>query len=270
MNYDEYEHLLFERPSDGVLLITINRPEQYNAMNERLHIEAGRVWLDVAADDETRVAVVTGTGKAFCAGGEFEMVERQFGSFERSAEALQEATDIVYNMINCPKTIISAINGPAVGAGLAVALMADISIISSEAKLTDGHVKLGVAAGDHAAIVWPLLCGMAKARYYLLTGELIDGVEAERIGLVSKCVAPAEVVPTAIGIAERLAAGSQFAQRWTKRTLNHWIRDAGPIFDASLAYEILGFFGADAVEGLGAVRDRRQPRFPSAQAPTAR
>ena len=178
---------------------------------------------------------------------------------------MKEAADIVYNITNCDKPIISAINGTAVGAGLAVALMADISIIADNARLTDGHLRLGVGAGDHAAIIWPLLCGLAKAKYYLLTADFIDGKEAERIGLVSLCVPPEQLMPKAMEVATKLATGSQLAVRWTKRALNNWIRQAGPIFDHSLALEMLGFFTDDAAEGVRALQARRAPQFPSAR-----
>lgn len=263
MRTEDYQHLNFTRPRDGVLQITINRPERMNAANEQLHRELGGVWLDVARDKETRVAVVTGEGKAFSAGGDMEMIERQIGSFPAITHAMSEAANIVKNIIECPKPVISAINGVAVGAGLAVALMADISVIAEDARLTDGHLRLGVGAGDHAAIIWPLLCGMAKAKYYLLTADFIDGKEAERIGLVSKCVPTSEVLETALTTAQKLADGPQHAIQWTKRSLNHWLRQAEPIFDASLALEMLNFFDEDVKEGLAALREKRQPRFPS-------
>src|SRR3954471_24251592 len=222
MDYAEYQHLLFERRDAGVLLITINRPDRYNATDARLHWELSRVWLDVDADADTRIAVITGAGKAFSAGGDLEMIHDQAGDFAKVAGEMKEAGDIVYNITGCQKPVISAINGVAVGAGLAVALMADISIIAADARLTDGHLRLGVAAGDHAAIIWPLLCGMAKAKYYLLTAEFIDGREAERIGLVSLCRPAAEVVPTALEVAGKLSRSPQYALRWTKRSLNNW------------------------------------------------
>lgn len=264
MNYDQYEYLTFARPSDGVLLVTINRPDRLNATNKRLHWELGQVWLDVDTDDETRVAVITGAGKAFSAGGDLDMVIDQIKDFKQIAAISKEAADLVYNIVNCQKVIISAINGVAVGAGLAAALMADISVIAEDARLTDGHLRLGVGAGDHAAIIWPILCGMAKAKYYLLTAEFIDGKEAERIGLVSMCKPVDEVLPTALGVAEKLAAGPQHALRWTKRSLNHWIRNAAPIFEASLAYEMLNFFDDDVLEGVNAIKEKRAPVFPSA------
>ena len=263
-DYSQYQHLLFERKANGVLFITINRPDVYNATDARLHWELSRVWLDIGDDPDTRVAVITGAGRAFSAGGDLDMIETYNNNLHIISGVMKEAADIVYNITNLDKPVVSAINGVAVGAGLAVALLADISIISESARLTDGHLRLGVAAGDHAAIIWPLLCGMAKAKYYLLTADFIDGKEAERIGLVSLCVPHDEVVPKALEVANRLATGSQLAIRWTKRALNNWLRTAGPIFEHSLALEMLGFFSDDVPEGLRAVREKRTPNFPSA------
>ena len=187
VDYQSYQHLLVEK-KDGIALLTMNRPEVLNATNFKLHNELSRIWLDLGQDPEVRVAVITGTGNAFSAGGDFEMIEQAIGNPDVIANTMQEASDIVHNIINLDKPVISAINGVAVGAGLAVALLADISIASENARITDGHVRLGVAAGDHAAAIWPLLCGMAKAKYYLLTCDFLDGKEAERIGLVSMAV----------------------------------------------------------------------------------
>ena len=262
MDYREYQHLMFERRGDGILLITINRPDVLNATNNRLHWELSHVWLDIAEDADTNVVVVTGAGRAFSAGGDLDMIEAMAGSASNIAQAWREAGDIVYHMINLDKPIISAINGVAVGAGLAVALMADISIASEAMRITDGHLRLGVAAGDHAVIIWPLLCGMAKAKYYLLTADFIDGREAERIGLVSLCVPAHQLMDKAMEVAHKLASGPQQALRFTKRSLNNWLRAAGPSFDASLAMEMLGFFSADVREGAAAVREKRPPRFP--------
>lgn len=264
-DYSSYEHLLFERKENGILLITINRPEVLNATNDRLHWELTQVWRDVHEDSETRVAVITGAGKAFSAGGDLDGIAKRGKDLAAIAKIMKEAGDIVYNIINCDKPIISAINGVAVGAGLAVALMADISIIAENARFTDGHVRLGVAAGDHAAIIWPMLCGMAKAKYYLLTADFIDGKEAERIGLVSLCTPDGEVLDKAMEVANKLATGPQFAIRFTKRSLNNWIRQAGPIFDYSLALEMMNFFGDDVAEGVKAIREKRPPVFPSTQ-----
>ena len=265
MDYADYQHLLFDRRPNGVVLITINRPEVMNATNARLHWELTQVWLTIDADPAARVALVTGAGRAFSAGGDISLVEEMTTNREAVARTLREAADLVYNMINLDKPVISAINGVAVGAGLVVALLADVSIIAETARFTDGHTRLGVAAGDHAAIIWPLLCGMAKAKYYLLTSDFIDGREAERIGLVSRCVPADKVMETALGVAEALAGGSQHAIRFTKRALNNWLRQAGPIFDQSLALEMLCFGFEDVKEGARAIREKRAPSFPSAR-----
>src|SRR2546426_7105869 len=265
MDYRDYQHLRFERRERGVVLVTINRPEVLNATNDRLHWELTQVWLTLDADETARVAVVTGAGRAFSAGGDLDMVEANSRDPRRLARTIKEASDIVYKMINTDKPIVSAINGVAVGAGLVVALLADISIMSESARITDGHTRLGVVAGDHAAIIWPLLCGMAKAKYYLLTSDFIDGKEAERIGLVSLAVPADQLMPKALEVADKLAQGSQMAIRWTKRSLNNWLRMAGPIFDNSMALELLTFMGEDVREGLQAIREKRPAKFPSAQ-----
>jgi enoyl-CoA hydratase len=262
MKYDEYQFLLFERHSDGILLITINRPDVLNATNSRLHWELSRVWKDVDEDDETNVVIVTGKGRAFSAGGDLDMIDAMKGNHANISQAWKEAGDIVYNMIDCSKPIISAINSVAVGAGLAVAFMADISIAAENMRITDGHLRLGVAAGDHAVIIWPLLCGMAKAKYYLITADFIDGKEAERIGLVSMCVPSDQLMDKAFEVARKIAHGPQQAARFTKRALNNWLKMFGPAFDASLAMEMLGFFSADLAEGVSALKEKRQPVFP--------
>jgi len=265
VNPEDYEQLSFTRRDHGVLLITIDRPEKYNAADEGMHAELARVWVDVDADPDVRVAVITGAGRAFSAGGDLAMVERMAGDYDRVQHMLKEMSALVYNIINCEKPIVSAINGVAVGAGTVAALLADVAICAEDAKIGDGHVKLGVAAGDHAAIIWPLLAGMAKARYYLLTGEMITGAEAERIGMVAKALPRDQVLDEALRIADTLATGSQQAIRLTKRSLNNWLRTAGPTFDQSAAYEMLTFLGPDVVEGYTALREKRAPEFPSAR-----
>lgn len=269
MDYSSYQHLLIEI-DNGVAKVTINRPEVYNAVNHRLHGELGQIWRDLDRDPAVRAIVITGAGdKAFSAGGDLAMLEHRMSlpAEERFNEAVSwEPRELVYNMVNCDKIIISAINGVAVGAGVAVALLADISIMAEDAKIGDGHTRLGVVAGDHATMIWPLLCGIAKTKYYLLTADLIDGREAERIGLVSRCVPRAEVVDTAMKLARRMADGPRYAQSMTKRSVNQWLRLGGiTSFDYSLALEKMAFFSDDAQAGIKAVRDKTAPKFPSAQ-----
>lgn len=259
--YAAYEHLVFERRPGRVLRITLNRPEVLNATDEVLHAELARVWRDVDADPEARAVVVDGAGRGFSAGGDLDMVSRMTTDPELRNRVMGEARDLVYNLIDCATPIVSAVHGPAVGAGLVVALLADISIVAEDAKIIDGHTRLGVAAGDHAAIVWPLLCGMAKAKYHLLLCEPMTGAEAERLGMVSRSVPRDEVLETAFDIAERLATGAQQAIRLTKLALNGWMRQAAPIFEASWGYELVGFGGEDVIEGVASHREKRAPRY---------
>ncbi len=258
--YESFAHLHFDRPADKVLRITLDAPG-LNAVDADMHRELADVWLAVDRDPDTNVAVLQGAGRAFSAGGSFDLIDSMVNDYDARTRVLREARDLVFNVINCSKPIVSAIHGPAVGAGLVAALLADVSIAARTARIIDGHTRLGVAAGDHAAICWPLLCGMAKAKYYLLTCETLTGEEAERIGLVSLCVDDGLVHDKALEVATNLAAGAQSAIRWTKHTLNNWYRAQSATFDASLALEFLGFGGPDVQEGLASHTEKRPPRF---------
>jgi enoyl-CoA hydratase len=232
-----------------------------NAVSGAMHGELATVWRAIGDDDETRSVIVRGADGAFSAGGDLDLVVEIVTDVAVWERVFHEVRDLVYNIVACPKPIVSAMTGPAVGAGLAVGLLADISIATPSTRIVDGHTKLGVAAGDHAVLVWPLLCGLAKAKYHLLLCEPLDGVEAERIGLVSLCVPEAELDERSLEIAARLARGAQPAIRHTKLALNNWLRLAGPAFDASLALEFLDLAGPDVHEGVAAVREKRSPDF---------
>ena len=258
--YEGFPDLTFDRPAAGVLRITLDGPG-LNAVDAAVHRQLADVWLTVDRDPETNIALLQGAGKAFSSGGSFELIESIMGDYDTRLRVLREARDLVLNVIGCSKPIVSAMHGPAVGAGLVAGLLADVSVVGRSARIIDGHTRLGVAAGDHAAICWPLLCGMAKAKYYLLTCDTLTGEEAERIGLVSLCVDDDQVHGRALEVATQLAGGAQSALRFTKQTLNHWYRAQTGAFDASLAYEFLGFGGPDAAEGLASHREKRAPRF---------
>jgi len=256
-----YQRLRFETPAPGVLEVVISDPDRMNAVDAVGHRELAYVWRDIAELDDVRAVLLRGDGKAFSAGGSFDMIEDMIGDAEATARMFEEARALVTNLVEFPRPIVSAIHGPAVGAGLVAALLSDIPIAARSARILDGHVKLGVAAGDHAALVWPLLVGMAKAKYYLLTNEPLSGEEAERIGLVAKVVDDDELYDTALGIARSLADGPVWATRWTKLALNEWYRQAMPAFDTSLALEMLSFFHPEAREGLDALLEKRPPRW---------
>jgi len=263
MDYSSsYQDLKVHSLEPGIVEIVMGEEGKLATATARAHAEMARIWLDIDRDPAVRVAILRGAGKGFSAGGDMAMVEEMTRDFAVRARVWREARDLVYNMLNCSKVIVSAVHGPAVGAGLAAALMADIPIAAKNARLIDGHTRLGVAAGDHAAIIWPLLCGMAKAKYYLLTSDELSGEDAEKLGLVALAVDASELNNKALEVARKLAAAPQTALRWTKYSLNNWLRLAGPAFDASLALEMLGFTGPEVTEGIAAIKEKRKPSFP--------
>jgi enoyl-CoA hydratase len=259
--YAKYQRLRFDRPHPKVLRVTMDNGKM-NTADAIMHQELVQIWRDIDADPSVNAAIITGAGKVFSAGGDFAMVDAIASDFEARARGWKEARDIVYAIIDCNKPIVSAMRGVAVGAGLVCGILADVSIATQDCRIVDGHTRLGVAAGDHAAIIWPLLCGMAKAKYYLMTCDQLLGAEAERIGLISMAVEESALDDKAVAVATRLAEGAQSAIRWTKYSLNNWLRQAGPIFDASLALEFLGFSGPEVHEGLASHQEKRKPNFP--------
>lgn len=258
---ERYARLRPQLDSSGVLELVLSAPEKLNAVDAELHRDLADVWRDVDANPHIRCVLLRAEGRAFSAGGDIEWVQRLADDFAARARGFRETRDLVHNMVNCRKPTVSAINGIAVGAGLALALLTDIAIAGRSAVLLDGHTRIGVAAGDHAVLSWPILCGLARAKYHLLLCERVDGPTAERIGLVAQCVDDADLLPRAREVARRLAQGSPTALRWTKHALNNWLRMALPAFDSSAALEFLSFSGPDVQEGITAIRERREPKF---------
>lgn len=260
MTYPDYESLKLDYPAERVLRITLSRGKM-NAMDFQLHHDLGHIWSLIDKDPDVNCVLVTGEGRAFSAGGEFDMIENIIADHDFRCKMWKDARVMVDSMLNCSKPIVSAINGAAAGGGLAIALLADVTVAAESAKLVDGHTVLGVAADDHAVAIWPLLTSMAKAKYYLMTSEPISGPEAERIGLVSFCVPDDQCMSRALEICEKLAKGPPAAVRWTKLSLNNWMKNAWPAFEASLAFGILGFTSPEAREGLDALKEKRAPNF---------
>lgn len=262
--YENFHSLRFERPLDGVLKMRIESGRRFNALTEQAHHELEEVWAVIDRDPLTRVTVITGSDDAFCAGADLRWISEDQPGQSRWATSVDHwihATRLVNAMLDARKPIVSAINGAAVGGGLCVALLADISIAARTARLIDGHVKLGVAAGDHALIVWPLLCGMAKAKLHLLANRPLDGAEAERIGLVSLAVDAQALQESALEVAASLAGAPPTALRMTRYCLNLWMKQFGPIMDLSAAMELWGFNGEEMREGVAAVLEKRVPKF---------
>jgi len=258
--YPEYKSLKFDRPADRILRITMERGKM-NEMDFEFHHSIAEVWRHVEEDPDTSVAILTGSGRAFSAGGDFALEQKVIEEFDWKARMWKDGRNLVLNMLNFSKPLVSAINGAAAGGGLAAAMLSDVTIMARSAKLADGHVRLGVAAGDHAAIIWPLLCGMARTKYYLMSGKALTAEEAERIGLITMCVDDDQLQDKALEVALDLAQAAPSAIRWTKHALNNWMRMAWPVFETSLALEMLGFAGPEVQEGLNAHLEKRKPSF---------
>lgn len=261
-DFSRYRRLICDKPHPKVLRVTLTNGKM-NTADAIMQEELLTIWRDIDQETNVHSVIIRGAGTVFSAGGDFELAQETVDDFDARARGFKAARDLVMGMIDCSKPIVSAMRGVAVGQGLVVGLMADITLVTKDCRLIDGHTRLGVAAGDHSVMIWPLLCGMAKAKYYLLTCDTLLGAEAERVGLVSFAVDDAELEPRALEIAVRLAEGSQSAIRWTKFALNSWLRQAGPAFDLSLALEMLGFSGPDVQEGLASFREKRKPSFPA-------
>ena len=254
--YPGFQAFKFDRPASGVLRLWIDTGAPFNGVTHANHHEFGEIWRAVASEDDVRVVVVRGTGGIFCATGDLTFLNPLVESHVTRARVYEDIRALVLNMLDCPLPIVSSIEGVCSGAGLAVALMADVSIAARSATLMEGHVMAGLACGDHAALSWPLLMGMAKAKYHLLTATPLTGDEAERSGLIALAVDDADLHARALEVATRLAALPPEATRLTKRALNGWYRMAQPIFEQAAAYEAFGFAG-DTVRSI--VQGQSQP-----------
>lgn len=261
--YDSYQYLEIT-VDEGIATITINRPDALNACRTEDHGEFARVLGDINRDPAVRVAVVTGAGRAFSVGGDLGLLQDMADDPSRLVQLMDEGRGIVEGHLALEKPIIAAINGYAMGAGLAFALLCDVTIADRSARLADGHIRAALAAGDGGTVAWPLTVGMAKAKRYLLTGDWIDAVEAERIGLITEVVDDGTCLERAMYFARRLADGPPLAISWTKRALNQWMQLAVTTsFNYSLMLELTSFTTEEFREALDGLRSKRRSAIPA-------
>jgi enoyl-CoA hydratase len=261
VNYDNYRSITAERRG-RILTLTLNRPDDMNAVDKRLHDELATIFYDVQLDDEADVIVLTGAGRAFCAGGDLKFMKAMADGTDGETLTLVDAKKIVFSLLDLEKPIIARINGHAMGLGATVALLCDVTFMADNAKIGDPHVKAGVVAGDGGAVIWPQLVGYNRAKEYLMTGDALSAQEAERIGLVNHAVPLDELDAAVYGYAEKLANGPRDAIKWTKVSCNIGLKQlAHSIMDTSLAYEWLTFQTNDHKEAVNAFLERRQPTF---------
>lgn len=255
---------LIVEEKEGVATITLNRPERLNAIDAAMHRRLEQVFIEMDDDSGVRAIVITGAGRAFCAGGDVkDMDQRQGGPVQRREFApTRHGRHLLRNMLECETPIIAAVNGDAVGLGASIALLCDVIFAAETARIGDTHVRVGLAAGDGSAVIWSMLCGVAKAKQYLMTGDLISAREAERIGLINGVVAEGKAYEEAWKFAKRLADGPTQAIKWTKYSVNKLIKDQMNLtLDTSLALESLTFLTDDHSEASRAFVEKRAPIF---------
>ena len=256
---ENYETISIEK-SEGVAVLRLNRPERLNAVNGAMHSELMRLFLDVQADGDVRAAVLTGTGRAFCAGGDFGAGADMHP--KSGLTMIQEARRIVDNLLDCEKPVIAAVNGAAAGLGATIALLCDFVIASKNARIGDPHVKMGITAGDGGAVIWPLLVGVNRAKFFLMTGDLVSADAALEMGLVQKVVDEGEALNEATALARRLAAGAPFAVQSSKMAVNKYIKMVSNlVLPLSLNSEEVSMTKDDHREAVRAFQEKREPRF---------
>lgn len=264
MNYDSYKYVTIQRER-GIATLTLNHPDNRNAIHAEMHAELEQVWLDLAQDEQVNVIVFTGAGKFFSAGGDIKRMASRWGSEEGwrySLEVPASTRRMFQNILEVGQPIIAAINGDAVGLGATLALFCDISVIAETAKFGDTHVKVGLVAGDGGAVVWPLLIGPNRAKEFLMRGRLVSGAEAHQLNLVNHQAPAEQVMEKAMEIARELAAMPPLAVRWTKLSVNKWLKQQlNLVLDASIAYEMLSMNSKDHHEAAMAFIEKRKPEF---------
>jgi enoyl-CoA hydratase len=249
---------------EGVATITLNRPERLNAIDDAMHRRLEQLFIEMDDDAGIRAVVITGAGRAFCSGGDVKDMDahRRGGTQRREFAPTRHSRHLLRNLLECETPLIAALNGDAVGLGASIALLCDVIFAAETARIGDTHVRVGLAAGDGSAVIWSMLCGVAKAKQYLMTGDLVSAREAERIGLINGVVAEGKAFEEAWKFAKRLADGPPQAIQWTKYSVNKLIKDQMNLtLDTSLALESLTFLTDDHREASRAFVEKRPPIF---------
>jgi enoyl-CoA hydratase len=261
MTDHEFETLKLER-LDDVLRVTIDHPRSpLNAVDAVLHEELAELFRLLRREDRARAVVLTGRGKAFSAGGDFNWFP-ELRDMARLEALRRDAKQLIWDLLDVEVPIVAAVNGHAMGLGASIALLCDVIYMADSATIGDPHVRVGIVAGDGGVAIWPLAVGPARAKQYLLTGDPVPAAEAERIGLVNKVVAAEALQDEALAFARRLAAGAPLALRYTKLAVNKLLKDALNVaFDASTALELVTFQSEDHREALAAWKEKRPPVF---------
>lgn len=261
MTYASYQRLSV-KVAQRIATVTMNQPEKLNAVDARMHTELARIFIDLNEDPQVDIIVLTGAGRAFSSGGDIDWMQKMIDDPAEFEKTAREGKQIVFSMLDCEKPIVAKLNGHAAGLGATIALFCDVIFASEKAKIGDPHVSVGFVAGDGGAVIWPQLIGYARAKEFLLTGDLMTAAEAARIGLINRAVPPEELDATVDAFVRRLASGATKAIRWTKMSVNIGLKQlAHSIMDASIAYEAQSNRTVDHAEAVAAFREGRKPQF---------
>jgi enoyl-CoA hydratase len=261
MDYGNYQDIKVER-QDRLLTVTLHRPDTLNAVTGRMHCELSTIFTDIARDDEVDLVILTGAGRAFCAGGDIGWMQQMLSLPGGMAGISDEGRKIIRSLLDLEKPVICRMNGDAVGLGATIALFSDVIIADETARIGDPHVKVGLVAGDGSAVIWPQLIGHVRAKEYLMTGDLMTAAQASDFGLINRAVPADQLDAEVKKLADKLLRGAQHAIRWTKVSVNIGLRQlAESILDASIAYEVVSSTLPDHAEAVTAFAEGRRPVF---------
>lgn len=260
MMFDDYQRFKFER-RERVLWVTIDAGPM-NAVDFGLHEELAKVFYDVQTDEGSDLIVLTGSGRAFCAGGDMGWFQEMIDDPTKFRSITVDAKRIVNGLLEMEKPIVCRLNGAAAGLGASIALLCDVIIADERAKIGDPHVKVGLVAGDGGAVIWPQLIGFARAKEMLLTGDMLQASEAAAMGLINYAVPAAELDAKVNEMVRKIINNPRWAVRWTKTSVNLVLRDiANKVMDAAIAYEISSNATHDRQEAVSAFVEKRTPNF---------
>jgi len=259
MDYTKYQSLDISR-DDGLVTVTLDRPEVRNVIDELTHDELATIFTDLDRDDDCEVVVLTGAGGYFCGGGDLNWLLAIHGDSNRTAHGNRSNQRIQRGILDLEKPIIAKVRGPAIGLGASLALCCDFVYATPESVFADPHVSVGLVAGDGGAYLWPQLIGYARARRYLLTGDALSGEEAANIGLITEAVREEELDKVVDEMTRRLRAGAKYATRWTKASINAGLKvTANAVLDRGAAFENLTFMTNESRDALERFRPKRRP-----------
>jgi enoyl-CoA hydratase len=261
VEFKDYQTLRFDY-AGRVLTVTLDSGKPMNGVDERVHDELARVFIDLARDPDSDLIILTGVGRAFSAGGDAQWFQRMIEEPHHFRHMAPDAKRIIMSLIDLEKPVICRLNGAAAGLGATVALLCDIVIADETAKIGDPHVKVGLVAGDGGAVIWPQLIGFSKAKELLLTGDMLSATEAQALGLINYAVPTDQLDAKVAEIAGKILANPRWAVRWTKAAMNIQLRDiANKTNDAAMGYEILSNLTQDRKEAVQAFMEKRKPNL---------